>query len=199
MQAFDALTLSTPRLHLRPLAAGDADALFRMHADAQLMRYWSSPPWSSPSQAEAMIQADADALRTGEHLRLALTRHGSHDNNTDRTDPGGELIGTCSLFHLHEASRRAEIGYALMRSAWGAGLMHEALVALVDFAFGSLHLNRLEADIDPRNTASARSLARLGFVQEGHLRERWIVAGEVSDTALFGLLRREWLAGGLHA
>lgn len=76
-----------------------------------------------------------------------------------------------------ETCRHAEIGYAL-----------------VAFAFGELNLNRLEADIDPRNSASAASLARLGFTREGLLRERWIFDAEVSDTALYGLLRREWLA-----
>src|SRR5260221_531021 len=54
------------------------------------------------------------------------------------------------------------------------------------------NLNRLEADIDPRNVASARSLERFGFKKEGHLRERWIVAGEVSDTGFYGLLQSDW-------
>ena len=71
--------------------------------------------------------------------------------------------------------------------------MHEALRALLDFGFGELDLNRIEADIDPRNSASARTLERLGFTKEGYLRERWIVGDEVSDTALYGLLRREWM------
>ena len=102
------------------------------------------------------------------------------------------LLGTCALFNFHEASRRAEIGYALGRAAWGAGYMHEALTALVTHAFTPLNLHRLEADIDPRNTGSARTLERLGFQREGHLRERWIVEGEISDTVWYGLLRREW-------
>lgn len=185
MQPFDQLTLDTPRLHLRPLVVADAEALFRMHSDPQVMRYWSCPPWTSPEQAEAMIETDREALRAGQHLRLALTRR-------EAADAGGTLVGTCSLFSFNEASRRAEIGYVLARSAWGGGLMNEALTAVVGFAFEGLNLNRLEADVDPRNVASARSLVRLGFVQEGHLRERWIVAGEVSDTALFGLLRSAW-------
>ena len=184
MPPFDQLTLDTPRLHLRPLAAADADALFRMHADPQVMRYWSTPPWAGIEQAEAMIEADRETLPAGRHLRLALTLRSG----------GDALVGTVSLFSFHEASRRAEIGYVLARELWGGGLMHEALTALVSHAFGPLNLNRLEADIDPRNTASAKSLARLGFVQEGFLRERWIVGEEVSDTALFGLLSREWNA-----
>ena len=104
------------------------------------------------------------------------------------------MIGTCTLFHFHRTSRRAELGYALVRPAWGQGLMHEALHTLVTHAFGGLDLNRLETDIDPRNVASARSLVRLGFRQEGHLRERWVVNGEVSDTDLYGLLRIDWAA-----
>jgi len=53
-------------------------------------------------------------------------------------------------------------------------------------------LNRIEADIDPRNPASAKTLECLGFQKEGLLRERWIVSDEVSDTAYYGLLRQEW-------
>jgi [ribosomal protein S5]-alanine N-acetyltransferase len=186
MQPFDQLTLDTSRLHLRPLVRADADALFQMHADPEVMRYWSTPPWAGIEQADGMIEADREALPAGRHLRLALTLRG------EAVATSASLIGTCSLFSFHEASRRAEIGYALVRGAWGRGLMHEALTALVRVAFETLNLNRLEADIDPRNSASARSLARLGFVQEGYLRERWIVAGEVSDTALYGLLRSNW-------
>ena len=184
MQPFDTLALDTPRLHLRPLAAADAAALYRMHADPQVMRYWSTPPWAGIEQAEAMIDTDREALPAGRHLRLALTLRGADD----------VLVGTGSLFSFHEPSRRAEIGYVLAREVWGRGLMHEALTALVGFAFETLNLNRLEADVDPRNAASAKSLARLGFVQEGLLRERWIVGDEVSDTALFGLLRSAWAA-----
>ena len=77
-------------------------------------------------------------------------------------------------------------------------MMAEAQVALLEFAVApapaGLGLHRLEADIDPRNTASRRSLERLGFQREGYLRERWLVAGEVCDTELFGLLGREWAA-----
>lgn len=179
---FPALRLETDRLLLRPLQPGDAAALFAIFSDPQVMRYWSSAPWTSMDQAEAMIVSDQRQLAEGQHLRLGLLRRDS-----------GELVGTCSLFNLSAQCRRAEVGYGLARSAWGQGLVQEAVSALIDWAFGpALNLNRLEADIDPRNTASARSLERLGFQREGFLRERWIVGEEVSDTALYGLLQREW-------
>jgi RimJ/RimL family protein N-acetyltransferase len=107
----------------------------------------------------------------------------------------GALIGNCTLFALNAQCRRAELGYVLGSRQWGQGFMHEALQALLGHGFAELDLNRVEADIDPRNEASARSLRRLGFAQEGYLRERWIVGGEVSDTALYGLLRQDWARG----
>jgi RimJ/RimL family protein N-acetyltransferase len=70
--------------------------------------------------------------------------------------------------------------------------MHEALTAFIGYGFAALDLNRLEADTDPRNERSMRLLERLGFAKEGHFRERWIVGGEVSDAAMYGLLRRDW-------
>ncbi|MEQ1832836.1 MAG: GNAT family protein, partial [Candidatus Eisenbacteria bacterium] len=78
------------------------------------------------------------------------------------------------------------------RRHWGQGSLHEALTAVVGDAFGPLGLRRLEADIDPRNMASVRALERLGFAREGLLRERWVVADEISDSVLMGLLAREW-------
>lgn len=187
MPNFATLELRTPRLRLRPLRDTDAPALFAICADPQTMRYWSTPAWSTPDIAEALIARDREAMAAGESLRLGLERLGDGGS-------AGPLIGHCSLFNLHPSSRRAETGYLLARTHWGRGLMHEALVALLSHGFGPLALHRIEADIDPRNLASARSLERLGFVREGLLRERWLVGDEVSDSALYGLLAREWAA-----
>lgn len=180
---FDPLPLVTPRLELRPLRPADADALFSVYSDPVATRYWSSAAWTTPEQAVERIELDRLLFEEGSALRLAL-------------QPRGEpaIIGTVSLFAFDTQSQRAELGYILAPFAWGRGLMHEALQALVDHAFGPLALRRLEADIDPRNERSARTLERLGFTPEGHLRERWVVAGEVSDSALYGLLAREWPA-----
>ena len=186
MFAFDQLQLQTARLVLRPLLPADAPAVYALHADPVTLRYWSTPPWADPALADELIARDLAAMAAGEYIRLGLERQAD-----------GRLIGLCTLFAFNLPSGRCEIGYILARDSWGQGFMHEALLTLLDYGFGVLALNRVEADIDPRNTASRRTLDRLGFVAEGLLRERWIVAGEVSDTALHGLLRRDWLARGM--
>ena len=70
--------------------------------------------------------------------------------------------------------------------------MNEALRALIGYGFEHLNLNRIEADIDPLNEASLKTVKRLGFVREGLLRERWIVNGEISDSVIYGLIRKDW-------
>lgn len=183
MTNFDLVSLRTDRLLLRPLRAADAPAIYAIRSDPTVMRYASSPPLASPEQAEAFIAREAAGMAAGESLRLGLQR--VEDD---------VLIGICLLFHINRQCRRAEIGYELRADVWGRGYMHEALLALVRLGFSELALNRIEADIDPRNVASARSLERLGFTKEGHLRERWIVNGEVSDSAVYGLLLSDWQA-----
>lgn len=61
MRAFEGLPLETDRLRLRPLREDDADALFAIHADVRVMRYWSSPPWTDIEKAHAMIEAGREA------------------------------------------------------------------------------------------------------------------------------------------
>ena len=183
MPAFNQVLLNTQRLRLRPYRPSDAEALFAIYSDVRVMRYWSYPPWPSIDKAHEMIAKDATALAAGEHLRLGVA-----------TLDDARLIGHCSLFNLNAQCRRAEIGYGLAFDAWGHGYMHEALTAVLNYGFTEIALNRVEADIDPRNAASAKTLERLGFQNEGVLRERWVVDGEVSDSGLYGLLRRDWLA-----
>ncbi|HEX4333523.1 MAG TPA: GNAT family N-acetyltransferase [Usitatibacter sp.] len=178
---FQPVTLESSRLKLRFIVAGDAPGLFAIYGDPVVARYLSRPAFTQMAQAEKLVATANACYADGSGVNFAVER---------RDDAA--MIGTCMLFRFHRESRRAEIGYSLGQAYWGQGYMHEALQALIDYAFGPLGLNRIEADIDPRNSNSARSLERLGFRMEGVLRERWIVAGEVSDTGYYGLLRKEW-------
>lgn len=173
--------LETDRLRLRLLDEADAAPIFAMYSDPHAMRYLLRPRLTDAAQAAEMIGRAKLGYADGTSLQLGIER------KSDRA-----LVGMCLLFHFHEPSARAEIGYILGREHWRQGYVGEALPPLVDFGFRALGLNRIEADIDPRNVASARVLGRLGFTVEGLLRERWTVNGAPSDSQIHGLLRREW-------
>jgi RimJ/RimL family protein N-acetyltransferase len=176
-------TITADRIALRWLTGEDVPALFAVFSEPDVMRYWSSPPLEDIGEASTLLAHIQDGFR-----RRALFQWGVARRADDR------VIGTCTLFHPDPDNRRAELGYALGREHWGNGYMQEALTALLNYSFGELNLHRLEADVDPRNASSIRTLEKLGFRQEGYLRERWLVGGGIQDSLFYGLLRSEWQA-----
>jgi len=133
------------------------------------------------NEADGLIAEIDDAFARRTMLNWVVAMRGSDD-----------VIGSCTLFHVEPRHRRAEIGYALRSDLWGRGLAREAVALALDWAFRTLGLHRVEADIDPRNDGSRQLLQRLGFRSEGVLRERYFVDGRSSDTEWFGLLADDW-------
>ncbi len=173
--------ITTPRLVLRWISEDDIDGLHEIFSDPKVTRYWSSGPLANRDAAAAMQREIAASNESDKMIKWGLALRESNS-----------VIGTATLFNLNLDNGRAELGYAMGSAYWGKGYMHEALQALVSHAFEVMDLRRLEADVDPRNAASIRTLERLGFQREGFLRERWYVEGEIQDAYFYGLLRREW-------
>ncbi len=179
MSSYPTPVLKTDRLTLRPMTQGDAADLYAVFSDPAVVRFWSTEPWTSVASAEKAIAHALDAYREASEVRFGIA--------LAETDV---LIGTVNLHHFFGQNRRCEIGYALGSAHWGRGYAREALAAALDYGFEALDLNRVEADIDPRNDASAALLERLGFRKEGYMPERWFVHGEMADTVNYGLLKR---------
>jgi ribosomal-protein-alanine N-acetyltransferase len=175
-------TLIAGELRLRWTTTHDVDDLFAVFADAEVARFWSTPPMTRRDQAEALLRSVEEGFAGRTLLQWAIA------------GPDDRLIGTCTLAHVDRTHRRAELGFALGRPHWGQGHARAAVSAVLDVGFGELDLHRVEADVDPRNARSRALLERLGFVHEGLLRERWHVNGEICDAAFYGLLAPAWRA-----
>lgn len=181
MPLSDPSVLESERLLLRLVAEHDLPALMEVQGDAAVAEFIPHPPWKSMDDAQTWYQRRRELHDSGSALQFVIVAKVS-----------GQAVGTILIFRFDEGSARAEIGYTLARSLWGTGMMREALSLLVGYAFSTMNLRRLEAEVDPRNQSSAGLLLRLGFVKEGLLRERWITKGEATDVEVFGLLRHEW-------
>ncbi|AIE87666.1 GCN5-related N-acetyltransferase [Fimbriimonas ginsengisoli Gsoil 348] len=166
---------------LRPFAETDTDAIFALQSNPRVLRYWDSPPWKNRAQAERFIAVCRQMEQEGTGARLAVER--TSDN---------AFIGWCSLSKWNPDYRSAKIGYCFDEAAWGNGFATEAAGTLLQWAFDTLDLNRVQSETDTRNAGSSRVLEKLGFIREGTLREDCIVDGEVSDSWVYGLLRRGW-------
>ena len=176
----DPPVLESDRVRLRPLLASDAADVFALYSDPEVCRYWSFAPWTALAQAEAWL-AERMPMRPPSVYGWALTEPGE-----DR------FIGTTALFSLSGPNARAELGYSLLPSRQGRGLAREAVRLAIDHGFGPLGLERIEADVDPRNEPSWRLLEHFGFQREGLLRNRWRVGGEFADSWIYGLLRPDY-------
>ncbi len=179
--SLSAPALCTARLRLRPFDDSDTDSLFALHSNGYVLRYWDAPPWSERWRAERFIAACREMAEAGTGTRLAVDRVAD-----------GAFIGWCGLTRWNPDHRSASMGYCYDSAAWRQGYATEAARGLLQWAFNTLDLNRVQAETDTRNVASARVLEKLGFVREGELREDCVVDGVVSDSWVYGLLRREW-------
>ncbi|MCR4336264.1 MAG: GNAT family N-acetyltransferase [Candidatus Omnitrophica bacterium] len=102
-------------------------------------------------------------------------------------------IGNIALRTIDDRNRNADIGLMIGEPASrGRGLGSEALQLIVEHAFFSLNLHRVMAGIVEKNVASTRLFEKLGFKQEGKLREHFYTDGRYEDFLMYGLLRAEY-------
>lgn len=172
--------LNGPRVRLRALARTDAQALLEIWSDPQVAPWLNAPPMSSKEEAEELIELLARWAEEEESLRWSIL------------GPEGEVIGSCGYNYWQlQGAYRGEIGFELAPAAAGMGYMREALGLILEFGFRTMGLNRIEALCHPDNLRAGQLLKRLGFRQEGLLREYRHTASGYQDVQIYSLLCRE--------
>lgn len=151
--------LSQQPVILRQIRPADQPAVFRGLSDPQVIRYYGVE-YKSLADTQAQMDWYRDIYRNGSGIWWAIT-----------TEAPGELMGTCGLYNIQYPHRKAELGYWLLPSYWGQGLMAPAVQAVTAYGFESLHLHRIEAYVETQNIPSGRLLQKLGYQQEGTLRD----------------------------
>jgi len=174
--------IETPRLYLREITERDAAALFAIHSDAEHMQWFGNDPLQDIEGALGLIKLFAGwRQQPNPGTRWAIELKGQ---------PG--LIGTCGLFAWNRNWKKCSIGYELSRAATGQGLMREALEAMLDWGFNAMGLNRVEAQVHERNLPSLALLMKLGFVEEGRLRQVAYWGNRHHDLLQYSLLAEDW-------
>lgn len=170
--------LYTERLALSPLTMKDADALFAIWSNAEVMEYLVFDAFRNLEQAYQMIEFLLQCIERGEGARWTISLRDS-----------GRVIGTCGFHNVKEEHRRAEIGYEIAREQWGKGLMSEALRELLRFCFEQKNFHRLEALVTEGNERSLALLRRAGFQEEGVLRDYEFVRGRFQNQVMLSLIQ----------
>jgi RimJ/RimL family protein N-acetyltransferase len=169
----------TDRLVLRPIARGDALAIFATYAqDPEVARYLTWRPHRRLAESEAYVSRCLTAPPTRSRTYALVGRVQSR------------LLGA---FELRQPEpHRLDCGYVLARPFWDHGLMTEALAAVARWALEQSGIWRLGAVCDVDNSASARVMEKAGLAREGTLR-RWLVhpnlGAEPRDCLSYALTR----------
>ena len=168
--------LETERLRLAPLTVADAQHLFPIMGDPEVMAYWDVAEIDDPDIVAQIIAGQVETMNHGGAMYWGM-----------RTLSDGEFLGSCDLSEIDRWHRRAEVGFMLGREAWGHGYAQEAMLAVIAFA-GANGVRKLAARTHLGNRRSEVLLQRLGFTEEGLLRGHILKDGERRDCRLFGLL-----------
>jgi RimJ/RimL family protein N-acetyltransferase len=180
------LPIRTSRLLLRPTTLADLDAMHGYKSQEEVCRYLPYPPMSRERVAERLA---------GDWSRTELTEPGQALNLGVELLASGRLVGDVVLFWRSELDRAGEIGYVFAPDSSGQGYATEAARALLALGFdptAGLGLHRIFAQLDARNSSSARVLERLGMRREGLLRQDSWFKGEWSDTLIYAMLASEF-------
>lgn len=171
-------------MRLRPHVASDAVDHVRWRNDAEVA-YWATPGdvrfWpTTPSAVDRWFVEELPVM----------------DPNSDGVFAvdllNGRHIGLADYRDVNHVARSATVGITLAeKDLWGQGYGSEALGLLVNYLFDQLNLRRVQLDTWSGNERAIRSFARIGFREEGRLREAVRGPGGYFDSVVMGLLRSE--------
>jgi ribosomal-protein-serine acetyltransferase len=167
---------------LRTLEEKDATVFYRLIENNRVhLREWL--PW-----LDNTLSVEDERL----FIRLAQTQYMENKAMTCGIWYRGQAAGTISYHPVDWVNRKVEIGYWLGAEFQGRGLMTKACSALIEYAFSRLMLNKVEIRCAVGNLRSCAIPQRLGFKQEGIIRQGEWLYNHFVDLNLYGLLSSEW-------
>jgi ribosomal-protein-alanine N-acetyltransferase len=175
--------IETPRLVLRDAELSDADAIHRYASDAEVCRYMIWGPNTLERTREALQyrvnEQQADPQRRAFELQIV-------------EKSSNELVGGVGIRVADSAALDADLGYVLVRSRWGQGIVLEACQRLLEVGFGWFNLHRIWASTDAQNLASQRVLEKLGMRREAHFIQNELIKGAYRDSLIYAITATEY-------
>lgn len=169
-------------LELRQFMAEDAEPLFaEVERNREYLRHWL--PW-------------VDATTSSDVVLSFISR--SEEQFEDGLGPNfgiwleGALIGSIGCHPIDHANRRCSLGYWIAAGQQGRGTITRCCAHLLDYLFAELGLHRAEIHCGTGNARSGAIPRRLGFRQEGVMREAEWVSGRWVDLEIWSMLEADW-------
>jgi [ribosomal protein S5]-alanine N-acetyltransferase len=146
------MTMHTDRLNLREFSLEDADNLYKLHSDPDVMQFIASPMAQSLKDATLFIENQMAYYK--ENKGLGIFPIFLHDS--------GRFTGWAAI-RLLDDTTKVELGYRLVKKYWGIGLATEITESLIRHGFENLRLKELYGVTNPKNIKSQRVLKKCGL------------------------------------
>ena len=174
--------IETESLILRPFVMEDAEAMYRNWAcDPEVTKFLSWPTYKSVDTAYEILDIWTKQYSDNTFYQWAI-----------ELKEIGEVIGSISVVNFDERVDMVEIGFCIGKPWWGQGIMTEAFQAVIDFLFGEVNVQRIEAGHDPNNPASGAVQRKCGLKYEGTLRRSIRSNQGITDKVVLAILKEEW-------
>jgi ribosomal-protein-alanine N-acetyltransferase len=170
------MILETERLSLTPVTPEDADLIYPVMADPDVMAHMDIAAVDDSDLIVAFVEGQVGEMERDVGFYWSV-----------RQSSDGTYLGSVDLSDIDWRHHRAEVGFILARPAWGQGFAYEAMQAVMGYA-ATQGLKRLWARTHVGNNASEKLLLKLGFEQEGYLKGHVDREGDRRDCRLWGLL-----------
>lgn len=144
--------LTTERLTLRALSLNDEQGVFALRSDSETNKYLNRNLSKTVEDARNFIGYISEVVEKKESIYWAVTLSESQT-----------FVGTICLFNFLENPKKCEIGYELLSSYQGKGIMQDAAIKVIDYAFQTLSISIIEAFTHQGNQSSTKLLEKLGF------------------------------------
>jgi len=169
--------LFTERLILKQILDEDADQLFGLRSDMEIMKYIPRKPAETIQDAQQLLRHFDEVIHSNEKITWGIF-----------IKETVQLIGTIGYVNIHKENYRAEMGYLLSREYHGRGIMTEALKAIINYGFCDMQLHSIEAIVHPDNHSSIRLLEKHQFVKEAYLKDNQFFDGKFIDSVIYSLI-----------
>ena len=172
--------LETKRLKLIEIRQSHLDDYYKLFSDERVTKYYNIVPFKKKKEGQKHIDWFASRYNEKLGIRWGISMKGKDS-----------IIGTLG-FNNYQKGHRSNLRYELLFDFWNRGIISEALYEIITFGFNSLGINRIEAEVMQGNIASEKVLLKLGFKNEGILRDWMLWNGRYYNMTMFSLLKSEF-------
>ena len=167
-------TIECERIILRELNEKDENEIFVLHTHIDVLRYINRAKAKNIDDANKFINKISNGVDINKWIYWAI----SHQNNS-------ALIGTICLWNFSDDYSKAELGYELIPQYQANGYMNEALSKVIEYAFTTLKLNKIEAYTHIENKASIKLLEKHHFVKDKTIIEKHATTRQINKLAIY--------------